>query len=353
MDLPAASSPRFTLGSAAVSLLALTALLLAVLALAVTFGEKAISLRAALTDPTSTDAQIFWSLRVPRAVLAALVGAALAAAGSTLQALTRNPLADPFVLGVSGGAALGATVALALGASVAQLLPAALAPLAAGLSAQALCAFAGALGATAVVLALARGAGGSSSYGVLLSGVIFNAFALAAVTFVKTLTAPDKLGEILWWLAGALTYERPPALLLTAGLEAVALGGLWLLSGRLNLLSEGDEEAASLGVSVARTRLLLLMAASLAVAAAVALAGLVGFVGLIVPHLLRLRLGPDQRLLIPASALGGASFLLLADLLARSLYDTFQAVPPVGVFTALIGGPCFLLLFALRERGRR
>ncbi len=335
-------SPRFTLSRALGVLLVLLGLLVVSFALALTFGEKQISLAAALGEAGSTDGEILWALRLPRAVLAALVGASLAAAGSTLQALTRNPLADPFVLGVSGGAALGATVALALGASV---------PLAAGLSAQSAFAFLGALGATAVVLTLGRLAGGSSSYGMLLSGVIFNAFALAAVTFVKTLTAPDKLGEILYWLAGALGYERPSTLAFTGALEAVALLALWALSGRLNLLAQGDEEAASLGVSVGPTRLWLLVFASLAVAAAVALAGLVGFVGLIVPHLFRLWLGPDQRLLVPASALGGAAFLILADLLARSLYETFQAVPPVGVVTAFIGGPSFLFLLVLRREG--
>ncbi|MGQ0504129.1 MAG: FecCD family ABC transporter permease [Myxococcaceae bacterium] len=346
-----ADAVRFTPVRALLSLALLSALLAVALLLALAFGEKPLSLATALNDAASIQAEILWSVRLPRALLAALVGAALASTGATLQALTRNPLADSFVLGVSGGAALGATVALALGSVGA--LPEFLRFFAGELSGQSLFAFAGALAATALVLAMGRLSGSTRSESLVLAGVIFNAFALAAVTFIKTLSAPDKLGEILYWLAGSLGYEQPRTLLTLAIVEGMAVGGLWLLSSRLNLLSQGDEEAAALGVDVARTRLWLLLLASLAVAAAVALAGLVGFVGLIVPHLLRLWLGPDQRLLVPASALGGAAFLVLADLLARSLYESFEAVPPVGVVTAFIGGPCFFWLLWVRHREPR
>jgi len=179
--------------------------------------------------------------------------------------------------------------------------------------------------------------------------VVFNAFAAAVITCIKTLLTPDRLGEVLYWLAGSVGYEQPRTLLVGGALQLLALGVLWVESARLNLLSLGDEEAASLGVPVRRTRAVVLLAASLSVAGAVALAGLVGFVGLIVPHLLRLWLGPDQRLLVPASALGGAAFLVLADAASRLLFGVFHAEPPVGVVTAVLGGPLFVWLLNRRE----
>ncbi len=307
---------------------------------AVGFGEQHVDLsRVWVAD--SADETIFFKVRLPRVVLAALVGAALAAAGATLQSLLRNPLADPFVLGVSGGAALGATVALALGLGSFAAFPA--------LSATSVLALGGALGATALVLFVGRLARGDSSSTTLLAGVIFNAFALAAITFIKALVAPDRLGEILFWLAGSLGQESVSTLASTAVVVALCLGVLVAVSPRLNLLALGDEDAQSLGVDVRRTRLLVLLVASTAVAAVVSLAGLIGFVGLLVPHLTRLLFGADQRLVVPASALLGAAFLMLADLFARSLFTVFQTEPPVGVITALLGGPIFLLLMV---RGR-
>jgi iron complex transport system permease protein len=319
-------------------------------AVAVRFGEQPISLTAALTDPTSTDAVIFWSLRLPRALLGAIVGAGLAVSGTTLQGLLRNPLADPFVLGVSGGAALGATVALAVGlATVGEVAPG-LGGALSRLSAPALFSFLGAGASILFVLSASQGPAARAPYAALLTGVVFNAFASAAITLVKTLSDPDRLGEILYWLAGALGYERGATLALSALLQAGAIGVMWALSARLNLLSLGDDDAATLGVPVRATRRWLLLASSASVAGAVALTGLIGFVGLIVPHLLRLAFGPDQRLLVPLSALGGAAFLVLADLLARLAFPLFGAEPPVGVVTALLGGPLFLVL--LRRRAR-
>ncbi|MFP2934003.1 FecCD family ABC transporter permease [Pyxidicoccus sp. 3LG] len=319
-------------------------------ALAVRFGEQPISLIAALSEPTSSDAVIFWSLRLPRALLGAIVGAALAASGTTLQGLLRNPLADPFILGVSGGAALGATLALAVGlATVGEVAPG-MAGALARLSAPALFAFLGAGASILFVLSASRGAAARTPYAALLTGVVFNSFASAAITLIKTLSAPDRLGEILYWLVGSLPYEHGSSLVLSALLQAGALAVMWALSGRLNLLSLGDDDAASLGVPVAATRRWLLLASSVSVAGAVALTGLIGFVGLIVPHLLRLVFGPDQRLLVPLSALGGAAFLLLSDLLARLAFPLFNQDLPVGVITALLGGPLFLVLLRRRVR---
>jgi iron complex transport system permease protein len=351
-------APGFGPGRVAKVLLLLGGLVVLALLAATALGEYPLSLTRAFSLPASTDAAVFWSLRLPRAVLAALVGAALGCAGCTLQGLMRNPLADPFVLGVSGGAALGATLAMALGlASVGQAVGVGAEHGAstaewARLSAPSFFAFLGALGATALVFAAGRLGGRTTPYAALLTGVIFNAFAAAAITCIKTLSAPDRIGEILYWLAGTLGYERPSTLLGAAALQVVAVGAMWTLSGRLNLLMLGDDDAASLGIRVERTRAILLLAASLSVAGAVALSGLVGFVGLIVPHVLRLWLGPDQRLLLPASALGGAAFLVLSDLGARLLFPLFQAEPPVGVLTAMIGGPLFLLLLHRRERAQ-
>ena len=325
-------------------------LLGAVFVLTLFLGERSISPGMLWWKPEAQELIIFWKVRLPHAVLAALVGAGLAASGATLQGVMRNPLADPFVLGVSGGAALGATLALALGfATVEQVVPGLGGELR-RVSAPALFSFAGAAAATAFVLAIGRNHGRRVPYAALLTGVIFNSFASAAITLLKVLSAPDRLREILFWLVGTLGEERPGTLVLSALLQVVAVGVMVALSGRLNLLLLGDEDAASLGVAVERTRWTLLLAASASVAGAVALSGLIGFVGLLVPHLLRLLLGPDQRLLVPLSALGGAAYLLLADMLARMATPLAGESLPVGAVTALLGGPLFLAL--LYRRGR-
>ena len=208
----------------------------------------------------------------------------------------------------------------------------------------------GALGSTVLVLLVGRLAGGNSPNTTLLAGVIFNAFALAAITFIKALMAPNKLGEILFWLMGSLGHEQWSTLGSTSIVVLLAVGVLVVLSPRLNLLTLGEEDAQSLGVDVRWTRRLLLVTASVAVAAVVSLSGLVGFVGLLVPQVARLLFGVDQRISVPASALLGAAFLMLADLCARLLFRVFQTEPPVGVITALLGGPLFLLLMARRRR---
>jgi iron complex transport system permease protein len=320
---------------------AATAVACAVVALA--WGEQPITW-AGVGTHGSTEETIFFALRLPRVALAAIVGMALAASGAMLQSLMRNPLADPFVLGVSGGAGLGATVAIALGFSTAGVL---------GLSGTSLFALAGALGATAVVLTVGRLGGGREAHSTLLAGVIFNAFALAAIIFIKALVAPDRLGEVLFWLSGRLGPEAPQALFATFAVVSACVLGMTALAPRLNLLSLGDEDAHSLGVQVQATRLWLLLLGSLAVASAVSLAGLVGFVGLLVPHLARLLFGADQRVVVPSSAFLGAAFLMLADLAARLLFRVFSTEPPVGVITALLGGPAFLWLMLRARRGAR
>jgi iron complex transport system permease protein len=333
-------------------LLAVLAGLLAIagaVALSCLLGPQPVSLRAAL-DGVEPDRAILIGLRLPRAALAALVGFALAAAGTALQALLRNPLAEPFVLGVSGGAALGGTLVLLAAAGLSAVAGPAGAllgsapPVAAG-------AVAGAVLATLLVFGLGRIGGRLVPEAALLVGIVFNAFVAGVITLLKMLAPPEQAARLLYWLMGAIGYESGGTLAAGAALVFLSVGTLGLLSARLNLLTLGDEEAASLGIDVRRTRALVFFAASAATGAAVALAGMVGFVGLIVPHLVRRVVGPDHRLLLPTSALFGAAFLVLADALARLAFLPLGTEPPVGAVTAFLGGPFFLWL--LRRAGRR
>jgi iron complex transport system permease protein len=314
-------------------------------AAALLLGPQPISLRAALAG-VEPDHAILLGLRLPRVLLGAMVGAGLATAGVALQALLRNPLAEPFVLGVSGGAALGGTAALAASAVIG---PATfLGSLASSGTSVALGASVGAAGSTALVFALGRIGGKLVPEAALLVGVVFNAFAAGVITVVKVMVPPEDAARLLYWLMGAVGYADPGTLLAGAVLLGVAVAVLVALSAQLNLLSLGDDEAASLGVEVGRARGAVFLAASLATGAAVALAGLVGFVGLIVPHLLRRLFGPDHRVLLPASALFGAAFL--ADAGARLAFLPLGSEPPVGALTALLGGPLFLWLLRRTER---
>jgi iron complex transport system permease protein len=318
------------------------------IALSCALGAQPVSLARALAgaDP---DRAILAGLRLPRALLAALVGCALAAAGAALQALLRNPLAEPFVLGVSGGAALGGTLVL-LAASLAARLAEGVGAALGGAPPVALGAVAGAAGATLLVFGLGRVGGRLVPEAALLVGIVFNAFAAAVITLLKVLVPPEQAARMLYWLMGAIGYETPAALAVGALAVAASVGALVLLSARLNLLALGDDEAASLGLHVGRTRAAVLLAASTATGAAVALSGMVGFVGLIVPHAARRVLGPDHRLLVPACALFGAAFLVVADALARVAFVPLGTEPPVGALTAFLGGPLFLWLLRRAER---
>lgn len=330
----------------------LLAVLLAV-ALSGSVGAQPISLSAALAG-REPDAAILLSLRLPRALLAAVVGCALAAAGTALQALLRNPLAEPFVLGVSGGAALGGSIVLVAAAGLARIAgPAAdllgsAPPVAAG-------AVAGAALSTFLVFGLGRIGGRLVPEAALLVGIVFNAFVAGVITLMKMLVPPEQASRLLYWLLGAIGYEAPGTLVAGTVVVALAVGVLVALSARVNLLTLGDEEAATLGLDVRRERAWIFFAASAATGAAVALAGMVGFVGLIVPHLVRRLVGPDHRLLLPASALFGAAFLVLADALARLAFLPLGTEPPVGAVTAFLGGPFFLWLLrrSARPEGAR
>lgn len=291
----------------------------------------------------TTDELIIMQVRLPRALGAALVGAALGVAGALFQGLLRNPLADPLLLGTSSGAALGAVVGL--------LLTSALTVEWLGFSLEALLAFIGALAAVAVVYALATRGGRTPVVTLLLAGVAVGAMLTAAQTLLITLatTLQQHFGALYFWFSGAIDVESWAQLAIVAALLALGLlVALWL-APTLDALAVGEEMAGHLGVPVERRKLLIVGVAALLVAASVTIGGLVGFVGLVAPHVCRLLLGPRSRPLVAASALSGAVFVTLADLLARTVAAPTEL--PLGIVTALVGGPFFLWL--LRYAGQR
>lgn len=280
------------------------------------------------------DIAIVRGLRLPRSVQAGLVGAALAVSGATFQALLRNPLAEPYILGVSGGAAVGAVAAIVLGlAGAGWTLP--------------LAAFAGAICAIALVLRIAASVGRALDTRILLlSGVVVGAFFNAVILLALTFADAESFRSAIFWMMGSFSGATWRGSLLLALYLAPAIAVLLALSRSLNLISIGEETAAYLGASVERTKVAAYATASLLAAAGVAVAGVIGFVGLIIPHVVRMLWGADHRFLIPASALLGAAFLILADALARTA--AAPAEIPVGVVTAFVGVPFFLWL--LRRR---
>lgn len=275
---------------------------------------------------------IVWELRLPRILTAAAVGAGLALSGAVMQAITRNQLADPYLLGLSSGASLGAVSVLLLG--VAVLLPAA--------------AFAGALLALAATLGLASALGRVTPTRTVLAGVAVSSLAGAITSFVIFWTVTgDSYRQILGWLLGSLAGARWPAVAI-AGIALLVIGIPVALSGRvLDAFAFGDTSAASLGVNVQGARWVLLGATALLTGAMVSVSGSIGFVGLVLPHAVRLLVGPGHRALLPLSMLVGAVFLVWADTLARSLFDPREL--PVGIVTALIGAPVFAVLLARRR----
>jgi len=289
--------------------------------------------------PANTDRVILFDTRLPRVLLAAVVGGALAVAGAALQGLLRNPLAEPHLIGVSGGAALGAVVAAILAGRTA-FSEASILPMGAAV---------GALVSMAVIYRLGMVHGRLQPYVLLLAGVVYNAFAGALIMCVNALADFYQAQGILYWLMGNLSTQSYRLVAIIAVYTAAACTWLLLQTRQLNLLALGDEGAAQLGVEVERVRRSTFVASSFLVGAVVSVSGMVGFVGLIVPHVLRLVLGADHRLLLPASLLAGAIFLIWADTLARTALGVVEI--PVGVITALCGGPFFVYL--LKREGRR
>lgn len=289
-------------------------------------------------EPTTGEA-IILLVRLPRVVGGALVGAALAVAGVLYQGLLRNPLADPYVVGASSGAALGATVALLLVAPVTVL----------GFGLVPLSAFVGALGAVLLVYALARVGSTTPTVNLLLAGFAVSSVLVALMSLLMTMAdrLQLRLRVILSWLMGGISVAGWDQLPVVAALILLGILAALPLAARLNAFALGEEAARYVGVDVERVRQLVVALATLLTATAVTISGLIGFVGLVVPHAVRLTLGPDHRRLVPASALAGATFLVLMDAFARSL--AAPAELPVGALTGLVGGPVFLGL--LRRSG--
>lgn len=279
---------------------------------------------------------VVWSIRVPRLLLAAMIGAGLALSGAVLQGIFRNPLADPGLIGVSSGAALGAVAAIVLGLHFAGVytLPCA--------------AFAGGVLATLLVYRIARYRGHVEVVTLVLTGIAVNAIAGAGIGLGAFLANDQQLRSITFWSLGSMGGATWPAVLAIMPFIGSGMAALPWYGRTLNLLALGEREARHLGVDTERVRLALILLTALVTGAGVAVAGTIGFVGLVTPHLLRLMLGPDHRVLLPASALGGAVLLLLADLIARTVVVPREL--PLGVVTALAGGPFFLWLVIQTRR---
>ncbi len=277
---------------------------------------------------------IIWRIRFPRALQAALVGAALSLGGLVFQALLRNPLAEPYILGVSGGAAVGAITGILMGFS---RFP--------GIS---LTAFTGSMATLLLILVVAAGRSILDKDSLLLSGVMVNAFCSAIIMFLISLTQDSRLHNIMFWLMGDLSISDVRQTAILAAMLFPCFIIIFRYSYIMNLLLMGRELAQSMGVNIKRTNVTLLVITSFMVSVTVSYCGLIGFVGLVIPHLLRIILGSDHRVLVPACLIGGGAYMVLCDLLARILPE--QGEMPAGVITAMIGAPLFIILL---KKGRR
>ncbi len=278
---------------------------------------------------TPLEKEILFSIRLPRILFAGIVGAALSMAGAVFQALLRNPLADPYILGVSGGAAVGAIIGILIGAT---LLPLGIPGLA----------FLGAVLTVILVFGIARTGAQLRSNTLLLAGVIVNAFFSAIIMFLISTSSSSDVHNVVFWLMGDLSLATTGEIALTGGALFIGFVILYAHARPMNLIVVSEETALQLGIHVERTKKILFVAASLITGVAVSVSGIIGFVGLVIPHLMRMVLGPDHRLLLPASFLFGASFLVIADTIARTLMAPSEL--PVGVITAVCGAPYFIYL---------
>lgn len=353
---PAASSVQLQLRRGVLTLVALGLLLGAVVLLAVGVGAVSITpgqVVGILLDEAGIASDIEFAerqravlmvIRLPRVVMGVLIGAALAVSGAAIQGLFRNPLADPGLIGISSGAALAAALMIVLGNSLLSEVVALFGSLALPLAA-----FAGGLLTTVLIYRLATSGGRTQVATMLLAGIAINALAGAGIGLMTFIASDDQLRDITFWSLGSLGRASWANIAAMLPLVLVALLALPLLARSLNALLLGEAEAGHLGVDVQRVKALVVLMAALAVGAGVAVAGIIGFVGLVVPHLLRLFAGPDHRVVLPGSALLGAALLVGTDLLARTI--AVPAEVPIGIMTALVGGPFFLWLL-LRDRTR-
>ena len=286
-----------------------------------------------LSNPGSMAYTIIWKIRFPRVLIAAMVGAILSLGGLVFQALLRNPLAEPYILGISGGSAIGAIIGILLNLS---RFP--------GVS---LFAFLGGMGTLFLVLLISTGKTLMKKESLLLSGVMVNAFCSAVIMFLISLTQDARIHNIMFWLMGDLSSGGKKEALLLGGMLLPCFAVIFWFSNSMNLLLMGKEMALSMGVNVKLITVSLLVISSFMVSATVCYCGLVAFVGLVIPHLLRLLFGADHRVLVPACIFGGGAYLVLCDLLARTL--PHQGEMPAGVITALIGAPVFIFLLKRSE----
>jgi iron complex transport system permease protein len=286
-------------------------------------------------SPTDPARLVIFRIRLPRVMLAGLVGFSLSLGGVVFQALLRNPLADPFILGVSSGSAFGAVLGIMLGLGFTFGIP--------------VLAFGGAVLTMYLVLVLGKKRIGMESSTIILAGVIINAFFTAIIMFFIATAANDRLHTMLFWLYGDLSQSRFAESAIAAPAVIAGFLILYCFARHLNVMTAGEEAALHLGVNVGRAKLICFLVVSLVIGLVVAFSGLIGFVGLVIPHLCRMIFGSDHRLLLPASALSGAIFLIAADTLARTVISPSEL--PVGVITAFLGAPFFIYL--LRKRGSR
>ncbi len=337
---------RIGTGRAAAALGILAAALFAAVVAGAAFGAVSIApgevvaaiARTARGLSLSADQAVIMDLRLPRVLLAALVGACLAGAGVLYQALFRNALADPYILGVSGGAGLGAALALAIGGLGVMSLVAVPAA-----------AFVGAMLTIVLVAAIATRRGVMDTLSLLLAGVAVS-YTLSALTSFTLVIRREQMSRIVFWMMGGLQAASWEQVAIVGGMLVAGLAVPALFARELNIILLGDERAGELGVDVERFKRVVLVAASLMVSAAVSVSGLIGFVGLMTPHMARIVLGPDHRLLLPASVLSGATVMVLADLIARVALAPVEL--PVGIVTALAGGPVFVWLLVRSRRAR-
>jgi len=331
-----ATAPHSTLARTLIVCAALSGLLILVVIISSLLGSQRLPLShsicalsgASNCGLTEEQRAILFDLRLPRIILAGVVGICLASAGAAYQALLRNPLAEPYLLGVSNGAAVGTMLALVFFTKFAWSRP--------------VLAFAGALIASFVVYQLARGRAGATPDRLILAGVIVTTFLSSAIVFITTLMDAARIRSFTFWLLGDLSGTTGNLLVVTLVAVGVGLLVLALNARSLNLMMLGERDAFDLGVEVTRVRLIVFISASLLVGASVASSGSVGYVGLVVPHLVRLSFGSDNRVVIIASAIAGAAFVIVADTVARTIIAPREL--PVGAITALIGAPLFIYL---------
>lgn len=328
--------------------LQLPALLLLLIVLLITAAAAALigafpipALSLLQANLTPQEQAVLHSIRLPRVLLAVIVGAALAVSGAALQGLFRNPLADPGLIGISSGAALAVALMIV---SIGPL------PGILGLYGLSIAAFMGGLLTSIVIFRFAGLTGASSVTYILLAGIAINALASAGTGFLAYLSDDQELRSLTFWTMGSLGGALWPGVLICASLVIPATFVLYRNAQRLNILLLGESEARHLGVDSERLKRNIIICTAISVGAAVAVSGIIGFVGLVIPHLIRLTLGPDHRLLIPASALLGAIILIIADTVSRTLLAPAEI--PVGIFTSLIGGPFFLWLLLKQYSGR-